>query len=104
MAATALSRSGGEGLEEKRGLSLLLRKSSEVEVEVEADERSEVVREKALTLLDLRIAVCFLAGISGFCLPLPLLLLVVFEEEEEEKEGVVRLVLEEDLKAETAID
>lgn len=88
--AAGVSRSGGEELAQKRGLSLLLRKSSAVEA-------SELALEKALTLLDLRMAVwLFLDERSGFGLPL----LVV-----EEEEGFVRLFfLEEDLKAETAMD
>lgn len=83
-------------MDQNSGLSLLLRKSSE-----EDDGISELVLENALTLLDLRRVAGFLAGeASAFGRTLG----VAVDDEEEEEEGLVRLLLlEEDLKAETAM-
>lgn len=75
---------------QNRGLSLLLRKSSEVE-----DETSNWVLEKALTLLDLRSG-AFLGELSVDCRT------DACPVEEEEVDAKL-VLLEEDLKAETAI-
>lgn len=76
---------------QNRGLSLLLRKSSEVE-----DETSNGVLEKALTLLDL-LSGAFLGELSVDCRT------DAFPVDEDEEVDAKLVLLEEDLKAETAI-
>lgn len=97
------SRSGGEPVDQKSGLSLLLRKSSEEE-EVEEEGNSEPVRENALTLLDRRRVVCCFVDDEVPAIGRTLGVLAD-DEEEEVEDGFVRLLLrEEDLKAETAME
>lgn len=80
----------------------MLRKSSEEEEEEEEEGNSEPVRENALTLLDRRRVVCCFVDddVPAFGRTLG----VLADEEEAVEDGFVRLLLlEEDLKAETAM-
>lgn len=80
----------------------MLRKSSEEEEEEEEEGNSEPVRENALTLLDRRRVVCCFVDddVPAFGRTLG----VLADDEEEVEDGLARLLLlEEDLKAETAM-